>query len=167
LLLQRGSFVIMKAPRKTLGREPSAERSSAMPRPPLRRAPLRAASSAGLTAGELDELHRDLEKRRIELVEAIEARRQEERRIGASREVGDEMDEAASEGTASLMSKLLERDMRMLVEIDHALTKFADGTYGICEGTDEPISYERLRLRPWVRYSVAHQEELEQEARRR
>jgi DnaK suppressor protein len=156
----------MKAPRKIPPSELPAERGSAMPRPPLRRVPLRAAPT-GLTSGELDELRRDLEQRRAQLVEAVEVRRQEERHVGASREVGDEMDEAASEGTASMASKLLERDMLMLVEIDHALTKFADGTYGTCEGTDEPIGFERLRLRPWARYSVAYQEQLEHEARRR
>lgn len=156
----------MKAPRKIPPSELPAERGPVMPRPLLRRVPLRAAPT-GLTAGELDELRRDLEQRRAQLVEAVEVRRQEERHVGTSREVGDEMDEAANEGTASMASKLLERDMLMLVEIDHALTKFADGTYGTCEGTDEPISYERLRLRPWVRYSVAYQEQLEHEARRR
>lgn len=156
----------MKAPRKIPPSELPAERGSVMPRPPLRRAPVRAAP-AGLTAGELDELRRDLDRRRAQLVETIEQRRQEERYAGTSREVGDEMDEATSEGTASMTSKLLERDMRLLVEIDYALSKFANGTYGVCEGTDEPISYERLRLRPWARYSVSHQEQLEQEARRR
>src|SRR5262249_45452329 len=80
------------------------------------------------------------------------------------REVGDEMDDANTEGASAMASKLLERDVHLLREIDRALAKMAEGTYGLCEGTDEPIGYSRLRLRPWTRYSVEYQEELERAA---
>ena len=81
------------------------------------------------------------------------------------RDVGDEMDEANIEGEAAVTTKLLDRDVHLLVEIDRALAKIRDGTYGICEGTGEPIGYSRLRLRPWARYSVEYQEELERQVR--
>jgi DnaK suppressor protein len=66
-----------------------------------------------------------------------------------------------------MTGKLLERDVRLLAEIDRALAKIREGAYGLCEGTGEPIGYARLRLQPWARYSVEYQEELEREARTR
>ena len=33
----------------------------------------------------------------------------------------------------------------------------------MCEGTDTPIGFKRLELRPWTRYSVAYKEQLERE----
>ena len=119
-----------------------------------------------LTAAQLAELKGRLDERRATLVASIEGRQNEER-DGTGREVGDEMDEATLEGALGMSSKLLERDVHILREIDRALVKLREGTYGVCEGTGEPIGYERLRHAPWARYSIAYQEELEREARTR
>ena len=118
-----------------------------------------------LTPEQVAELRGMLEARRAELASAIDGRREEERTEG--REVGDEMDEASTEGVTAMTSKLLERDVSLYREIQRALAKLDDGSYGLCEGTGEPIGYSRLKLRPWARYSVAYQEELEREARGR
>jgi len=120
-----------------------------------------------LTPEQVDELRLSLEGRRATIVASIGDRQNEERDVSGGREVGDEMDEATLEGTTSMTSKLLERDVRLLAEIDRALAKLREGTYGLCEGTGEPIGYARLRLQPWARYSVGYQEELEREQRNR
>lgn len=49
----------------------------------------------------------------------------------------------------------------VLAEVEHALTKFDAGTYGICEDTGEPISEARLERLPYARYTVAAQEKRE------
>lgn len=49
----------------------------------------------------------------------------------------------------------------VLAEIDHALTKFGSGTYGICEDTGVPIAEARLEALPYARYTVAAQEKRE------
>jgi RNA polymerase-binding transcription factor DksA len=41
-------------------------------------------------------------------------------------------------------------------EIDHALAKFALGTYGICETSGDPIPKERLEAIPWARERVEY-----------
>jgi DnaK suppressor protein len=125
------------------------------------------ASPAELTREDLEALRRDLESRRADLLASIDARRHEERDLALTRDVGDEMDDAVTEGVASMTSKLLERDVMLLAEINRALGKFEDGTYGVCEGTGEPVGVERLRLRPWARYSVAYQEDMERASRAR
>src|SRR4051812_25173802 len=103
---------------------------------------------AELTPEQLDVLRAQLEAKRASLLAAIDEKRGEERDQG--REVGDEMDEASLEGSTSMTSRLLERDVQMLREIDRALAKLQSGMFGTCEGTGEPIGYERLLLRPWA-----------------
>jgi DnaK suppressor protein len=116
-----------------------------------------------LTPVQLDELRKSLEERRASLLANIDKGREQER--ATNRDVGDEMDEANIEEEAAVASKLLERDVHLLSEIDRALSKLRDGTYGLCEGTGEPIGFARLNLRPWARYSVEYQEELERRVR--
>ena len=43
-----------------------------------------------------------------------------------------------------------------LAEIEAALGRIADGTYGICEISGDPIPYDRLEAIPWTRYCVEH-----------
>ena len=52
-----------------------------------------------------------------------------------------------------------------LYEIDQALERIEKGTYGICEGTGEPIARKRLEAFPAARYCIEYQEELEKERR--
>ena len=52
-----------------------------------------------------------------------------------------------------------------LAEVEHALSKFALGTYGRCEQCGQPISLARLRAFPEARYDVVHQAEVEKHVR--
>jgi DnaK suppressor protein len=153
------------APARNVVRAPSAPARPPMPVPPKRTAEPDDEGPAELTVAEVDELRGMLEDRRNQLLESIDSRREQERDTG--REVGDEMDEANTEGVTAMTSKLLERDVVLLREIDRALAKIAEGSYGRCEGTGEPIGYARLKLRPWARFSVAYQEEIERDERNR
>ncbi len=45
-------------------------------------------------------------------------------------------------------------DRNLLREIDDALKRIAEGYYGICERTGNPIKPERLQEIPWARYSI-------------
>ena len=48
-----------------------------------------------------------------------------------------------------------------LEEVEHALAKFATGTYGICERCGRPIPLARLRVLPEARYDVEYEEDVE------
>jgi len=76
-------------------------------------------------------------------------------------EMFDEVDQAAAMIDQNLTFRLLDRDRKLLQEIDHALAKIDTGDYGYCEGTGEPIPKRRLELRPWCRHSVKYKERLE------
>ena len=43
-----------------------------------------------------------------------------------------------------------------IAEIDHALAKLDDGTYGLCEVSGLPIPKERLEAIPWARERVEY-----------
>lgn len=49
---------------------------------------------------------------------------------------------------------LVDSERRILEEIEDALIRIDDGTYGICEGNGEPIPKARLEAIPWARYCV-------------
>lgn len=53
------------------------------------------------------------------------------------------------------------RDLERLREIESALERIEQGTYGICEDTEEPIEKKRLMSMPWARLSLEAQEERE------
>jgi DnaK suppressor protein len=59
---------------------------------------------------------------------------------------------------------LRERDMLRLREIEAALFRIDDGSYGICEETDEAIGEKRLQKMPWTRLSIGAAEQLERES---
>lgn len=57
---------------------------------------------------------------------------------------------------------LLESEQALLREIDSALQRIDEGTYGICLGTGERIPKPRLRAKPWAKYTVDFARKLEQ-----
>jgi DnaK suppressor protein len=73
----------------------------------------------------------------------------------------DEVDLASVTIQQNLQFRLLDRDRKLLNEIENALSKIELGDFGYCEGTGEPIPKRRLELRPWTRHSVKYKEQLE------
>lgn len=47
---------------------------------------------------------------------------------------------------------LIEGERAVLQEIDEALARIADGSYGLCAATGKPIGKARLRAKPWAKY---------------
>lgn len=62
---------------------------------------------------------------------------------------------------------LIENETETLREIDAALDRIRDGTYGICQATRKPIGKARLKVMPWARYCVAHERATETRRNRR
>jgi DnaK suppressor protein len=118
---------------------------------------------SGLTDDQLATLRASLTKAKREIVERDGARRPiaEGDPIERGAPVGDAADQAEVTFEQSLAAELVETDRRRLQEIDDALARMEQGTYGICEGTSEPIGFDRLSAQPWSRYTSAYQEQLE------
>ena len=67
---------------------------------------------------------------------------------------GDEADQSFD---VLLEHQLLANQEHLLLklrEIELALVRIQDGTYGICEVTEEPIELQRLLSLPWTRLSI-------------
>ncbi len=82
-------------------------------------------------------------------------------REGGDRDVGDDADRAEQEALQALELRTQDRERKLLRKIDEALARIADGSYGWCEDTGEPIGVERLKARPVATLSVDAQEERE------
>ncbi|MBL7152973.1 MAG: TraR/DksA C4-type zinc finger protein [Phycisphaerae bacterium] len=57
---------------------------------------------------------------------------------------------------------LMDSEIQLLREIDDALGRIEQGSYGICEGTGEQIPKARLEAKPWARYCVEYARMMEQ-----
>lgn len=62
---------------------------------------------------------------------------------------------------------LLSTEQEALNEIEDAIQRIYNGTYGKCEVTGEPIKAERLEAVPFTRFSVEGQKQYEQNARKK
>ncbi|MEQ1786495.1 MAG: TraR/DksA C4-type zinc finger protein [Acidimicrobiales bacterium] len=60
---------------------------------------------------------------------------------------------AAEQGENKVLASQLRTE---LDEVDRALVKLDDGTYGSCETCGEPISAARLEAMPAARFCIAH-----------
>lgn len=79
--------------------------------------------------------------------------------------LADQLDRATRIEHSEIRLRLRDAERVTLAEVTRALEKFYAGTYGLCEGTGEPIDIARLRACPWARYSLVYQEMLD-DARR-
>lgn len=81
-------------------------------------------------------------------------------------EPGDAQDHASDEARRTTAFRRRRHHDGRLVEVEGALKRMDDGTYGRCEETDEPISFARLSAEPTTRYTVEALEMLEDERTR-
>jgi DnaK suppressor protein len=49
---------------------------------------------------------------------------------------------------------MAEAERRLLAEIDAAIGRIADRTYGVCQMTGKPIPKVRLNAKPWAKYTI-------------
>jgi RNA polymerase-binding transcription factor DksA len=62
-------------------------------------------------------------------------------------------------------TSILEQVQAELADVEHALRRLDDGTYGTCEACGKPIDEERLDAQPATRFCMADQALAEREAR--
>jgi DnaK suppressor protein len=77
----------------------------------------------------------------------------------------DVTDRATSETDRAIELRARDRQRKLVSKIDSALDRLADGSYGYCEDTGEPIGLKRLDARPTATLSVEAQERHERRER--
>ncbi len=121
-----------------------------------------------LSDAELEELRRSLLQKRKALTEEIDHLSAELADENREESIGGGLSQLpthpADQGTdmydRGLTMSMLERQQGERLEVDAALRRIDEGTFGICEGTGEPIEKRRLKARPWSRYSLAYAEKV-------
>ena len=75
---------------------------------------------------------------------------------------GDSADAAFDAGSDEMSSQLAEFDARELTQIERALVRLKQGTYGLCELCQKRIPIGRLNALPYTTYCIECQREMEQ-----
>jgi DnaK suppressor protein len=70
-------------------------------------------------------------------------------------------DEGTDDFNRTISLELTSKEFGILRQIDRALEKIDDGTYGICDITGEEIPIQRLEAIPYATMTVKAQEKLE------
>ena len=104
----------------------------------------------------LEEMRRKLLKERAKYLHSAEEYQAEAESLLATREPGDvQFDEEGGEGTTVAVER--ERDLALssqarhtVSQIDAALERIDNGTYGFCITSGAPIPKARLRAIPWA-----------------
>jgi DnaK suppressor protein len=114
-----------------------------------------------LTRKQLDEFERLLRQQRQQLVaDLLEdvARARDESYADVAGSVTDLGDEALADLLSDLDNAEVARDMRTVRELDAALARIADGSYGSCAECGGDIGLERLRAYPTALRCIRCQE---------
>jgi len=99
---------------------------------------------------------------RDELIEEI-ARNRKIETEELKTEIGDLYDSADNERDRQLSHILTDRDRKKLIEIDEALERIEDKTYGSCEECGKKITASRLKVLPFARLCVLCKSDMEKQ----
>src|SRR5262245_17433759 len=113
-------------------------------------------------------LHKSLVARRAAIRKKLADELDNLRNFKSSDSTGDSVDVAFETGSDEMSSQLAELDARELSQIERALIKLKQGTYGICEGEDsdgnpcgQKIPVARLNALPYTTLCIRCQREME------
>jgi DnaK suppressor protein len=106
-------------------------------------------------------LHKSLVARRAELRKRLGGELEDLRNLKATDPTGDSADAAFDSGSEEIASQLAELEARELSQIERALVRIKQGTYGLCEGCQTKIPVARLNALPYSTTCVKCQREME------
>ena len=120
---------------------------------------------AGITPRELEVFRDAILAKRREIVGDMSSMEREALRSSSGSNLSNLPLHMADMGTDNYEQEftlgLMEKDRKLLRDLNDGLAKIQNGTYGICEGTGKPISKARLEAQPWARYSIEYARKLE------
>lgn len=115
-----------------------------------------------LSKSEIAHFKKRLEEMRAQIMRLISGAKKE---VTAPDESKGYSQHSADEGTDDFVKQVnLEvttKEYGMLRQIDRALEKIQEGTYGICDISGEPIPIKRLEAIPYATMTVKAQEKFE------
>ncbi len=106
------------------------------------------------------QLKKELEDRKARIQELISDNEKEIKALSSS-DVSDEADQATISTDAAIEQAITAKQLKELKEIEYALFKMENETYGICEMCEEFIGKERLKVKPQAKFCIVCREIVE------
>jgi len=104
-----------------------------------------------------------LQKKKQDLLSDL-ARLKDEARDSGEAEVRDSTDDATAAQSSGEALQEVTLESQTLEQVEDALKRVADGTYGKCVICGRPIDPKRLEAIPWTPYCLEDQEKLDHRA---
>jgi RNA polymerase-binding transcription factor len=119
--------------------------------------PSTAAKAVRMSKKEMEKYRRLLEEKKATLsVDIAKTRSAEEE---TSEELTQDIaDKAVSSYTREFLYSLTDGERSTLLQIDDAIARIDDGSYGFCINCGQPMAEKRLTAVPWAPYCVECQE---------
>lgn len=105
-------------------------------------------------------LKKELEDKKTRIQKVISDNEKEMKALSSS-DVSDEADQATISTDAAIEQAITNKQLKELKEIDYALFKMENETYGICEMCEEAIGRERLKVKPQAKFCIVCREIVE------
>lgn len=129
---------------------------------------LKAKKANGLKNSDLEYFRTLLLEKRCEIIGSVndmESGTLKQSQIDASGDLSSMPIHMADRGTDTFEQEfalgLVDGEKKILKDIDEALKRIQDGTYGICQGNGKAIPIARLKAKPWAKYCVEYARKME------
>ena len=106
-----------------------------------------------MQASELSYFKEILESRKNQINRNIDGVNDELNQLSGL-ELNDEGDHASVNNSSIVESAIISQQTQELREIDVTLGKISNGDYGICEMCEDPIGFQRLKVKPHAIYCI-------------
>jgi len=114
------------------------------------------------TKADLDKFKARLEELKIQHTHALKGTSQEVTSPDEARGVSQHhADEGTDDFGRTISIEVSSREMGVLRQIDRALAKIEEGSYGVCDISSEEIPIKRLEAIPYATMTVGSQDKLE------
>ena len=106
-----------------------------------------------MQTSELEYFKEILESRQVQIAKNISGVNDELNQL-SSLELNDEGDHASVDNSSMVESAIVQQQEQELREINVTLGKMSTGDYGICEMCEDPIGFQRLKVKPHAIYCI-------------
>ena len=113
-----------------------------------------------MQTSELEYFKEILESRQVQIVKNISGVNDELSQLN-SLELNDEGDHASVDNSSMVESAIVQQQEQELREINVTLGKISAGDYGVCEMCEDPIGFQRLKVKPHAIYCIDCREIIE------
>jgi len=115
-----------------------------------------------LNKKEIEQFKIRLVQLRKKITSSIQGTKEEVKELDQSKGYSQhQADEGTDDFGRTISLELSHKEMSILKQIDRALEKISDGTYGLCDISKEPIAKARLEAIPYAVMTVKAQENME------